>query len=391
MASSSVIAKHGTYKITETDLDSPIEKVEDYKNLNLQPFEKSPIWSDEYRLQLNIQRPPFDFQIELIQSVIKSENSIVCLRTGAGKTYISALLIKYYYMKKRKEKDDADFLTFFFVPHRSIRDQQVKAIREVGDLRVIGCDDDSSANEFTRYYHVVICTPQKFLNCLLDKTIHLNQIDLIIFDECHNCIGKHPYSRIMEQYLIFHQSENRPRIIGLTASCGTKLTNPQVILEELLDEQNRKKNALKKLYELCATLNCYNVVTVTKEEHLEELNTKVHKPTEDKILTVESIPFDQYLTKLKEVLRSLMAYIGSKCSPEISALADEQQLMEEKKKAEVENNFVNVILIKYMIMFIKRFNALSDLPLKSIMIDIIKKLNLFYEYFFLSDQKLFIL
>jgi hypothetical protein len=380
-SSSSVVAKHSTYKITETDLNSPIEKIQDFKDLDLEPFAKSPIWSGEYLSSLNIERCPFDFQIELVQSVIKSENSIVCLRTGAGKTYISALLIKYYYMKKRKEKTDDDFLSFFFVPHRSIRDQQVKAIRDVGDLRVIGCDDNSSANEFLHHYHVVICTPQKFLNCLIDKTIYLNQIDLLIFDECHNCIGNHPYSKIMEQYLVYHQSENRPRIIGLTASCGTKLTNPQAILEELADETKRKKNALGKLYELCATLNCYDVATVTKQEHLEELNKKIHKPTDDRILTVESLPFDQYLTRLKEVLQSLLAYIGSRGSPDtIPPLTDEQKLVEEKQNAEKQNNFINVILIKYMIMIVKRFNALSDLPLKSVMNDILKKLDLFYEY-----------
>jgi len=213
------MAKRSTFKITELDLNSSIGKIQDYKNIDLKPFENSPIWSDEYLSQLNIQRRPFDFQIDLVQSVIKSENSIVCLRTGAGKTFISALLIKYYYMKKRKEKTE-EFLSFFFIPHRSIRDQQVTALRNVGDLRIIGCDDDSSANEFIQYNHVIICTPQKFLNCLLDKTIHLNQIDLIIFDECHNCIGNHPYSKIMEQYLVYHQNENRPRIIGLIASRG---------------------------------------------------------------------------------------------------------------------------------------------------------------------------
>ncbi|CAF3817351.1 unnamed protein product [Rotaria sp. Silwood1] len=376
-SSSSVITKQSTYEIVSTNLNSPIEKIQDYKNLDLEPFEKNSIWSDEYLSQLNIQRRPFDFQIELIQSVINSENAIVSLRTGAGKTYIAALLIKYYYMKKRKEKDE-QFLTFFFIPHRSIRDQQVAAIRDAGDLRVMPCDDDSTANEFVQYSHVVVCTPQKFLNCLIDKTILLNQIDLLIFDECHNCIGNHPYSKIMEQYLVYHQADHQPRIIGLTASCGTKLTNSKLIYEELSNVEQRRNNALNKLYELCATLNCYNVVTVSKEEHIEELNKKIHRPTDDEILTVQSMSFDQYIQKLVELIKSLLGYIGSQCSPTIDALTDEQQLVQEKYDAEIKNNLTNVILIKYMIMFVKRLNALTDLPLKSIINDIIKKIDLFY-------------
>ncbi|CAF1266590.1 unnamed protein product [Adineta steineri] len=367
--------------ITETDLNLSNEKIQDFSNIDLEPFEKSSVWSDEYLSTLNIQRRPFDFQVGLVQSVIKSENSIVCLRTGAGKTYISALLIKYYYMKKKKEKKHEDFLTFFFIPHRSIRDQQVKALRDVGDLRVISCDDNSSANQFIHHNHVIVCTPQKFLNCLLDKTISLNYIDLIIFDECHNCIGRHPYSQIMEQYLVYHPVADRTRIIGLTASCGTKLTNPQALLKELFDEKTRKAKALGKLYELCATLNCFDVVNVIEQQHVEELNNKVPRPTDDRILTVESIPFDQYLKELKESLTELLTRILSRCSPdpEITNLTDEQKLVEARISQEKKNHFTNIILINYMIIFVKRFNALGDLPLRSVMIDIEKKLDLFYK------------
>jgi len=369
MASSSIIST--------TDLSSPIEKIQDFINLDLEPFEKSPIWSDAYRSQLNIQWHPFAFQIEIVQSVINSGNSIVCLRTGAGKTKIAALIIKYFYMKKQKQHDK-EFLSFFFIPNRSIRQQQVEALRSVGDLRVIGCDDDSSAYEFVQYSHVIVCTPQKFLNCLIDKTIRLNQIDMLIFDECHHCIGNHPYSKIMEQYLVYHPSEHQPRIIGLTASCGTKLTNPQVILEELSNDRERKKNALHKLYELCATLNCFDVVTVNKDEHIKELNATIHKPTDDEILTVNSPPFNEYKRKVEGVIQSLLDFIGSKCSPAISGQLNEQQLVQKKTDAETRNNFTNVILIRYMIMFVKRLNALTDLPLKSIFNDIIKKIDLFY-------------
>ncbi|CAF4778832.1 unnamed protein product, partial [Rotaria magnacalcarata] len=297
LASPSVIAKQFTYEITTTDLSSPIEEIQDYASLDLEPFEKSPIWSNNYLSQLNIQRRPFAFQIELVQSVINSGNSLVSLRTGAGKTYIAALLIKYYYMKKQKE-ENKQFLTFFFIPNRSIRDQQVTAIRDVGDLRVMPCDDDSSVHEFVQYSHVIVCTPQKFLNCLIDKTIFFNQVDLLIFDECHHCIGNHPYSKIMEQYLVYHPLEHQPKIIGLTASCGTKLTRSELVLKELLNSQERQHNALNKLYELCATLNCNDVVTIKNTEHIEELSKKIHMPIDDQILDVQSMSFDQHLKKL---------------------------------------------------------------------------------------------
>lgn len=183
----------------------------------------------------------------------------------------------------------------------------------------------------------------------------------------------------MEQYLVYHPSEHQPKIIGLTASCGTKLTNPQLVLNELSDDETRKKNALKKLLELCATLNCYDVVTLRKPEHIEELSKKVPKPTDDQILTVQLKSFDQYLEQLVIALKSLLVYIKSKCLPTIEALDSEQRLIEEKTTAEKGNNFRNVILIRYMIMFVKRLDALTDLPLKSIFADILKKIDHFYK------------
>ncbi|CAF5129268.1 unnamed protein product, partial [Rotaria sp. Silwood1] len=126
----------------------------------------------------------------------------------------------------------------------------------------------------------------------------------------------------------------------------------------------------------------------SKEEHIEELNKKIHRPTDDEILTVQSMSFDQYIQKLVELIESLLGYIGSQCSPTIGALTDEQQLVQEKYDAEIKNNLTNVILIKYMIMFVKRLNALTDLPLKSIINDIIKKIDLFYTYISHYQQNL---
>ncbi|CAF1158018.1 unnamed protein product, partial [Rotaria magnacalcarata] len=108
------------------------------------------------------------------------------------------------------------------------------------------------------------------------------------------------------------------------------------------------------------------------------LNKKIHKPTDDKILDVESVPFYRFIEQLVEIITDLLQYIKSQCTPSIAALDDEQRLVEEKHTAEVNKNFTNVILIKYMIMLVKRLNALTDLPLKSIMDDIIKKIDLFY-------------
>ena len=70
MASLSVTNKHSVCQVGTTILNAPIEKIQNFESLDLEPFEKNSIWSDEYLSQLNIQLRPFDFQIELVQSVI---------------------------------------------------------------------------------------------------------------------------------------------------------------------------------------------------------------------------------------------------------------------------------------------------------------------------------
>jgi predicted RNA-binding protein with PUA-like domain len=96
----------------------------------------------------------------------------------------------------------------------------------------------------------------------------------------------------MEQYSVYHQNEHQPKIIGLTALCGTKLKNK---------------------------------------------------------------------------LEFLLACIGSRSVSVIPVSTNERKLVEEKQKVEKTKNFTNIILINYMITFVKRFN------------DIIKKLDSFYK------------
>lgn len=66
-----------------------------------------------------------------------------------------------------------------------------------------------------------------FLTMLRVGAIRISQVDLIIFDECHNAVKNDQYAQIMKEFY-FHgltfsptgkiQIWNRPKILGLTAS-----------------------------------------------------------------------------------------------------------------------------------------------------------------------------
>jgi endoribonuclease Dicer len=60
-------------------------------------------------------------------------------------------------------------------------------------------------------------TPDILKNALNESFLSLQDINLIIFDECHHTIGGHPYNQIMRFYFSA-MIEDRPKIFGMTAS-----------------------------------------------------------------------------------------------------------------------------------------------------------------------------
>ena len=74
-----------------------------------------------------------------------------------------ALLIKYNLIKKLTISNENKFLAFFIVPRRAMLKQQVEKIKQIGNLRVIACDELNNPTQFTNTYDVIVCTPQKLL------------------------------------------------------------------------------------------------------------------------------------------------------------------------------------------------------------------------------------
>ena len=46
-------------------------------------------WSNQFLEKINITIPPYGYQRELVQNAIRAKNTIVCLRTSGGKTFVA--------------------------------------------------------------------------------------------------------------------------------------------------------------------------------------------------------------------------------------------------------------------------------------------------------------
>ena len=57
----------------------------------------------------------------------------------------------------------------------------------------------------------------------------LNNVNLIIFDECHHASGDNQYASLMNKH--YDSCSDPPRILGLTASISSKKIKPKKLAE----------------------------------------------------------------------------------------------------------------------------------------------------------------
>ena len=65
---------------------------------------------------------------------------------------------------------------------------------------------------------VLVMTAQILLNILRHSIIKMEAINLLILDECHHAVKKHPYSLVMSEFYHTTPKEKRPCVFGMTAS-----------------------------------------------------------------------------------------------------------------------------------------------------------------------------
>ncbi|KAD5802937.1 hypothetical protein E3N88_14297 [Mikania micrantha] len=93
---------------------------------------------------------------------------------------------------------------------------------------------------------VLVMTAQILLNILRHSIIKMEAINLLILDECHHAVKKHPYSLVMSEFYHTTAKEKRPSVFGMTASpvnlkgvssqldCAIKIRNLETKLDSVV-------------------------------------------------------------------------------------------------------------------------------------------------------------
>ncbi|KAK3028012.1 hypothetical protein RJ639_040011, partial [Escallonia herrerae] len=190
------------------------------------------------------------YQLEALEKAIE-QNTIVYLETGSGKTLIAIMLLRSYAYLLRKP---SPFIAVFLVPTVVLVTQQADAVKMHTDLKVgkywgaMGVDYWDAATWKQQYdeFEVLVMTPDILLRALRHSFLKLDMIKVLIFDECHNARGKHPYACIMTEFYDCLKSNGSrlPRIFGMTASpVKAKVSSSESIYWEQIRELENLMNS----------------------------------------------------------------------------------------------------------------------------------------------------
>ncbi|ORY56117.1 RNase3 domain-containing protein [Pseudomassariella vexata] len=167
--------------------------------------------------------PDRAYQLEMLEVSLK-QNIIVTMDTGSGKTRVAVRRIQ-----AELERSPPGKIVWFLASTVALCSQQFsvleKAIPAVQTKFISGDDGvDTWTNQtlwdaFLKDTSIVVSPHQVLLDALSHTFVRMEKLSLIVFDEAHNCVGRHPGSKVMAFY---RDSKDAglpiPAILGLTAS-----------------------------------------------------------------------------------------------------------------------------------------------------------------------------
>ena len=159
---------------------------------------------------------PRVYQERILESC-KKDNCLVVLPTGTGKTLIAIMLAIERFKKFPLEK------VLILAPTRPLVEQHMKSFEKQlpedwADMQLFtGSTNAEKRKKIWQTAEFIFSTPQCISNDLKKNLYSLEDVCLLVQDECHRCLKNYSYNYIAQKYK--EQSEN-PLILGLTASPG---------------------------------------------------------------------------------------------------------------------------------------------------------------------------
>ena len=160
---------------------------------------------------------PRDYQKTIFETC-KKKDCIVVLPTGTGKTLIALMMAIDRFKKFPLEK------IVILAPTRPLIEQHFESFKknlpeDWADMQIFtGKTQAKKRKEIWQTAEFIFSTPQCIANDLDKMLYKLDEVSLLVIDECHRCLKNYAYNRVAQKYKL--QATNK-KVLGLTASPGS--------------------------------------------------------------------------------------------------------------------------------------------------------------------------
>ncbi|KIK63672.1 hypothetical protein GYMLUDRAFT_162904, partial [Collybiopsis luxurians FD-317 M1] len=197
-----------------------------------------------------IDKPKRTYQFEITKNSFL-QNTLVCLPTGAGKTFIASVVMLNYYLWFPHRK------IIFLAPTKPLVSQQAKACLESSGINVIdsveltGEVGQDVRQSYWNQKRVFFMTPQTLLNDISSNRCLSKAVVLVVIDEAHRATGNYAYTQVVNE---LWKRNAKFRILALSATPGSSSGSIQSLINvlhinqiEIRDEKDLKQFKIQKV------------------------------------------------------------------------------------------------------------------------------------------------
>ncbi|XP_078262838.1 Fanconi anemia group M protein isoform X2 [Rhinoraja longicauda] len=170
------------------------------------------------------------YQFDMVR-VALFHNTLVCLPTGLGKTFIAAVSMYNFYRWYPAGK------IVFMAPTKPLVAQQIEACYKVMGIpqnhmaEMTGHTQALNRQNIWNTRRVFFLTPQVMMNDLSRGACPATDVKCLVVDEAHKALGNHAYCQVVKELCNYtHQF----RVLALTATPGGDIKTVQQVISNLM-------------------------------------------------------------------------------------------------------------------------------------------------------------
>ncbi|XP_052552469.1 Fanconi anemia group M protein [Tympanuchus pallidicinctus] len=178
-------------------------------------------------------RPERSYQLRMARAALLA-NTLLCLPTGLGKTFVAAVVMYNFYRWFPSGK------VLFLAPTKALVAQQMEACAQLMGIpgrdmaEMTGGTQALSRRELWAGRRVFFLTPQIMVNDLSRGTCPAVEIKCLVVDEAHKALGNHAYCQVVKE---LSRYTKQFRVLALSATPGSDTKAVQQVVSNLLIAQ----------------------------------------------------------------------------------------------------------------------------------------------------------